>query len=294
MVWRTSPLAEGGPGAVAAAQTEAFDVAAAARQRVMKVWQTGSLRGSEVGGDWGRWVEHVLQPGASLRRRFDYLLTTLGEVDHTDLRYWVEHQVTTDIDAAAASQVLTVWDRYIRLQQHRFSEGLNPKDERSWQAALAERSRVRVQILGADWAKAFYADEEQSFAEFTQRRFAPKAVNDALPAGAASPASLDSGADASLLVPPPLASLSADDQRQLQQRRTAQFGAEAAERLRAEDLAWAAWEQRLGEARQQMQSIARAPELSALQRSQAQDAWLRERFSGSELLRAQAMLRAGS
>ena len=83
---------------------------------------------------------------------------------------------------------------------------------------------------------------------------------------------------------------SAEQSEQLQAQRVQQFGAEAAERLRAEDAQWADWERRLQTARMRLQAIAAAPELSALQRSQAQAAYLGENFSGSELVRAQALL----
>jgi len=173
------------------------------------------------------------------------------------------------MSAGAARQVLAVWDRYITLQQRGFSQQANPNNAATWQPALAERSAARRQILGADWAQAFYGDEERAFVAFTEQLTAQRAAG-------------TQAAAVDLLTGPP--------SEQLQAQRVQQLGAEAAERLRAEDVAWAEWERRLQSARQQLQALAAAPELSALQRSQAQETHLAQSFSGQELVRARALL----
>jgi lipase chaperone LimK len=132
---------------------------------------------------------------------------------------------------------------------------------------------VRRDLLGAPWAQAFYADEERDFAALAARRSAPSTD-----AAAASP---------SLLTPD-----AARQTPELQAARTTQFGAEGAERLRAEDAAWARWEQQIAEARTALQTIAQRPELSAPQREQAEQDELARRFSGPELQRAHAILRS--
>ena len=53
---------------------------------------------------------------------------------------------------------------------------------------------------------------------------------------------------------------------------------------------WQQWTQRIEAARSQVQQLRQAPELSELQRSAAIDAYLNQHFSGSELLRAKALL----
>lgn len=269
--WNFNPFAEGQPLAGVQHNADAARAADEARVRVLKVWESGSLRGSDLDGDWGTWVDGQLQPSASLRRRFDYLLTALGEVQPSDLRHWIEQELSAQMSAGAARQVLAVWDRYITLQQHGFNQQANPNDAATWQPALAERSATRRQVLGADWAEAFYGDEERAFVTFTAELTAQRA--------AGTPQ-----AEVDLLTGPPSEALQA--------QRVQQFGAEAAERLRAEDMAWAEWERRLQGARQQMQTLAAAPELSALQRSQAQETYLTQNFSGHELVRARALLMA--
>ncbi len=269
--WSFNPFAEGQPLAGVQHNADAARAADEARVRVLKVWESGSLRDSDLDGDWGTWVDGQLQPSASLRRRFDYLLTALGEVQPADLRHWIEQELSAQMNAGAARQVLAVWDRYLTLQQHRFSQQANPNDAATWQPALGERTAARRQILGADWAEAFYGDEERAFVAFTEQLTAQHTAG-------AKPAEVD------LLTGPP--------SEQLQALRVQQFGAEAAERLRTEDAAWADWEQRLQTARQQLQALAAAPELSALQRSQAQENHLAQNFSGHELVRARALLMA--
>ena len=271
--WRDNPFAAGVPTDAAAYNEASSRQAEAAAARVATLWVDGSLRGTDLDGDWGSWVGDKLQPALSLRRRFDYLLTGTGEVEPTELRHWIEQQLTLERGIDAARQVLAVWDRYLSLQQRRFETAWKPDDPASWTGVMAERSKLRRDLLGAPWAQAFYADEERDFAALAARRSVPPTE-----AAAASP---------SLLAPD-----AARQTPELQAARTAQFGAEGAERLRAEDAAWARWEQQIADARAALQAIAQRPELSAPQREQATQDELARRFSGPELQRAHAILRS--
>jgi lipase chaperone LimK len=252
--WHFNPYAKGAPLAAVQHNADADRAADAARARVQAVLERGSLQGSELDGDWGRWVNGQLQPSHSLRQRFDYLLTSLGEASPTELRHWIEQEVAQQMSAGAARQVLAVWDRYIALQQHAFRHRPHPADPLTWQTALSERAQVRQQVLGRDWAQAFYAEDEAAFARYIGER---------------------TGTSASAATPPDA---------------TTPLGADAAERLRAEDSAWADWERRLAAAHQALNALATAPHLSAPQRQQAQDDHLAQHFAGSELLRARALL----
>lgn len=277
--WAFNPFAKGAPLDAVQYNADAQREADAARARVLKVWESGSLRGSDLDGDWGEWKDQQLQPSSSLRRRFDYLLTALGEVAAGDLRHWVEQEVSVALGSSgAARQVLAVWDRYISLQQTAFTTRADPHDAATWQPALAERTAARQWILGGDWARAFYGDEEQAFAAFSEQLAAQRS-------GAAAPPDVQAA-----LLSAPGPALTAEQAGQLHALRVQQFGAEAAERLRDEDAQWASWEQRLQAARERIQAIATAPELSAPQRIQAQRDHLAQAFSGNELVRAQALL----
>ncbi|MBX3623305.1 MAG: hypothetical protein KF891_25325 [Rhizobacter sp.] len=275
--WQFNPYAKGAPLPAVQHNADAARAAEAAHERVQQVIAHGSLRDTDADGDWGRWAGGQLQPSFSLRQRFDYLLTTLGEATPADLRQWVDEEVTAQKGAAAARQVLAVWDRYIALQQHAFRLQANPADPASWQPALAERVSVRQQILGRDWAQAFYAEEEKALLAHAEAMSSPAGRDDKTPPEGDVMALLTAPADAALA-------------EQVQARRVQQLGPEAAERLRAEDAAWADWERRLQAARLRLQAIVVAPELSAPQRRQAQDDALAQAFSGQELVRARALL----
>lgn len=83
-----------------------------------EVRATGSLRGTDLDGDWivftGR---RGLQPDAALLRRFDHLLAAMGEVDLRELRQWIAREVTRERDAATAAQVLAAWDEHLAVLQ---------------------------------------------------------------------------------------------------------------------------------------------------------------------------------
>lgn len=276
--WRDNPFAAGIPSDAAAYNEAASRAAEAAAAHVAGLWVDGSLRGTDLDGDWGLWVGDRLQPSLSLRRRFDHLLTAVGEVDTGELRHWIEQQLTVTRGIDAARQVLGIWDRYLALQQRRFTTPWKPDDPASWPAVLAERSQARRDLLGVPWAQAFYADEERDFTALAARRAAP-----AVAAGPAAQA--PESADPALLTPAP-----AQQTPELQAARVARYGPEAAERLRHEDAAWALWEQRIAEARDALQALAQRPELSEPQRRQAGLDELARRFSGTELQRAHAIL----
>lgn len=78
---------------------------------------SGSLRGTDLDGDWVVAGPRALRPDAALIRRFDHLLTAAGEVDLREMRRWIEREVTQQRDAATASQVLTAWDEHLAALQ---------------------------------------------------------------------------------------------------------------------------------------------------------------------------------
>ena len=197
-----------------------------------QVRASGSLRGTDLDGDWAVGPPNSLRPETALIRRFDHLLTAVGEVDLRELRLWIEAEVTRQRDAATASQVLQAWDGHLAWLQGQPT----PNQEEAGNAYLAN-------------------------APPHAKRRAP----------AAQP-------QRSLLTPEPPAG--AEQQQALQAQRIAQFGADAAQRLRTEDAARWAWAQRLADARTQLQALSGA----------ARDSYLARHFSGSERLRARTLL----
>ncbi len=287
-----SPKAGASPQlAHASGSTAPVPAASDAAQHVAMVLQQGSLAGTEPDGDWGRWSGEVLLPSVSLRRRFDYLLTTLGEAQPAQLREWISAQVSAQHGAAGKTQVLAVWDRYLALLQTAPVEHVDTADDASLRRAMAELTAQRNAALGPAWAYAFFADDGAENEAFLARRSAgraaPSSSNDAAPSRTAP-----EGADAMALLAPPVTPLSPDAGRRRDAERVATFGAEAAARLRSEEADWATWQAQLSLARARREAIAADPQLSALQRVQAQEAELTRAFSGGELLRARALLGA--
>jgi lipase chaperone LimK len=166
---------------------------------------------------------------------------------------------------------MAVWERYIVLQERRYTTAARLDDPHTWTQALAERQQARREILGLAWAEAFYREEEDAM-----RRQAELA---------GQPGSSGRTPEPSWLHPDP--QLSADE---LHQRRIAQYGAQAAERLRDEDEAEARWQARLAQAREQVGALQRAAHLSEPQRHEAIEGWIASHFDEREQLRVKALL----
>jgi lipase chaperone LimK len=221
--------------------------------RTSAALQALSLSGTEADGDWAVDANGELQPSINLRRRFDYYLTLQGETPLEQVATHLRTQVQAAHGAKAAQQVMDLWARYLRLQQHAWAMQVDLQRPDTWAAALAERSAVRRQLLGLAWAEAFYrAEEDELRALITQTQDGQTAGNSAAPGA----------------VPVP----------------------DAAQREAQVEAQWQQWSQRIDAARSQVQQLRQAPELSEMQRNAAIDAYLGQQFSGSELVRARALL----
>ena len=255
-----SPMTNaGGPGSIDAADIET------------RLFTDGSLRGALFDGSWGRWADGRLQPDFALRRRFDQLLTTVGEASTDELRAFVASRAERDTSPEQARAVLALWDQYLALQQVRHAETLDLTQPAQWPRLLQAHQLARREHLGPAWADAFFGEEEQRFRELITER------------GQAKPA----GSTASINPLQPSAELPASV---LHQLRVATYGREAAERLRAADQAEVAWQTRLDTARATLTRLRQAPELSEPQREQAVAHWLAQNFSETEQIRVRALL----
>jgi lipase chaperone LimK len=237
------------------------------------LWQAlfvdGSLRGSELDGSWGDWDGQQLAPSHALRRRFDQLLTTLGETTPEALRTLVAWLAERDLGAAGAEAVLAVWDRYLKLQHHRFKETMDLTRPERWPYVLQDHQLARRDALGIAWADAFFREEEAAFRQRIDT----------------GPAHRSEGQPNWTAAAPQGVSAEA-----WQRQRVDALGEEAADRLQAEERAQAEWNQRLADARLSIERLAGAPELSAVQRQEAAQSWLNEHFQGTDRLRASALL----
>jgi lipase chaperone LimK len=267
--WSLLALGGGEPGPRASAPVSRTE--RAPEDVLHAIFTDGSLRGSELDGDWGRWDGQQLLPDAALRRRFDQLLSSVGETTADELRQLVAWLAERDLGARGAQAVLDVWDRYLVLQRHNFRETLDLNRSDRWARVLQEHQTVRRELLGAGWADAFYAEEENALRQRLGQNVEP--TNAATP----SPAWTD-----------PAPSGMAPEA--WQNQRVAALGQEAADRLLAAERAQADWDQRLAAARAAVDRLARAPELSPIQRQTAMQQWVDAHFQGSDRLRAGALL----
>jgi lipase chaperone LimK len=214
-----------------------------------------SLAGTQPDGDWGVDAQGQLKASRALRQRFDYYLSLIGEMPLADIHALVLQAAKQSLKEPALGQVMALWDRYVLLQKHAWKHAVDLRQSASWSAALTERQIVRRQMLGADVAQAFYADEERELQDMLAR--------------------LNSGQGSAVSSTEPTQSI---------------LHPQAIQREAELQAQWAQWDQRIATARQQIQAITQAPELSALQRQQSIEQYLSGQFQGAELIRARALL----
>lgn len=234
--------------------------AAASSPEAFAQWlgEHSSLRGAALDGTWGELdAQGSLKPALALRRRFDQLLTLQGETTLEQIAAFADHAARAALGADGARQVMDVWRRYLELLRYEFRTRVDLRDRNSWAAALAERQPVRRNLLGADWAAAFYAEEEAQL---------QTAIAAPAPQAEATTGANAAGIDVAALPP------------------------DARQRLADEQAAWAGWEKRLASARQEWTRLQAAAELSAPQRAAAIEQWLQPRFDAGEQRRVRALL----
>ena len=218
--------------------------------------QTSSLADTEADGSWSMGANGQAQPSLSLRRRFDYFLLLQGERTLAELTAEIQRQVLAAHGAIAAQQVLALWNSYLQLQQKQWATQVDMRQPSSFASALAERSQVRRELLGIAWADAFYREEEDALRQQIARFNTPEMTVQAT-----------SESNQPVALP------------------------DATARQAAVDAEWQQWRQRLETARTQVAQLQQAPELSAIQRTEAVAAYVNSQFSGTELLRAKALLK---
>jgi lipase chaperone LimK len=217
--------------------------------------QTSSLADTQLDGSWSIGANGQAQPNIALRRRFDYLLLLQGERSLAALTVEIQRQVSAAHGALAAQQIMALWHSYLQLQQKQWITQVDMLRPTTWASALTERSQARRELLGIAWADAFYREEEdalrQQIAKSNGQTVAASTQEANLPA----------------VLP------------------------DAALRQAEVDAEWQQWQRRLEAARAQVAQLQQAPELSATQRTEAVAAYINSQFSGTELVRAKALLK---
>lgn len=230
-----------------------------------------SLRGASLDGGWGEVGIQGVMPSRALRRRFDQLMTTQGELNPTEMRAMVQALAERDLGDAASS-VMAVWDAYVALLQAPLSARVDMNSPQQWLGLLREQQALRQQLLGPQWAQAFFAEEDAYLLATVEKV-------------------RDSGTGSAALKPalwaPPPADVSAEQWHSLR-RQT--LGPHAADRLAALEQQEAQWSERLGMARQTLQDLRGLANLSAVQREAALQQWLDAHFAAQEQVRVRALL----
>ena len=226
-----------------------------------------SLAGTQPDGDWGAAANGRLLPNRALRQRFDYYLSLIGELPLAGVRSLVWNDARQALSEPALGATMALWDTYVQLQQHVWKHAVDLRQPITWSAALTERQIVRRHMLGADVAYAFYADEESDL----QRTIARMNSGIGTVGGTGGMAGQAAAAESAQVAAQALHPQAAEREAQLQ-------------------VQWQAWDVRLAAARRQVQVFNQAPELSALQRSQAIENYLSQQFQGSDLIRVRSLL----
>lgn len=259
----------GSSGQTAAGDADGATLTAA--QVRHKLFKEGSFAGTEPHGEWCARGE-ALVPCAGLRGRFEYYLLALGEVPMGGIRTLVADEAERELGPKLAGDVMAMWERYLQVRGYKPRTVFQQEQLHTWMPVLEDLRAQRRQILGADWAQAFYADEEGNF----------ERLHAQLQSGMPPPP--DPGEPVPQMAP-------GKDPAAVHAERVARYGPEAAARLAKVDEEWADWERRLSAARQEWSRLQTNAGLSEVQRREQMAGYVAQHFKHEEHLRVQALLK---
>lgn len=133
-----------------------------------RILYEGSLAGTRPVGDWCI-KSAALYPCPGLRDRFEYYINGLGEISITEVRHLIEVEANLENGADLAKQIMAIYDKYWLVRNHSYRHRVDMADTSTWMPALTEAQQLRQQVLGPDWASAFYKEEEHDFLQTYQR-----------------------------------------------------------------------------------------------------------------------------
>jgi lipase chaperone LimK len=235
-----------------------------------RLFRQGSFAGTEPSGDWCV-ANGQLQACPELRKRFEYYILGLGEVTIEDIKALVADEARKAHGPQLAGEIMAIWDKYWQLRNYAWRNKFNQSDRSTWLAVFEEQKLVRRQILGPDWAKAFFEQDEKTFQQYYAQ----------LESGLPPPP--DPGEPVPQMAP-------GKDPAAVRAERVARYGEAAADRLEKADQEWADWERRLAGARSEWDRLRNDASLSDVQRKQQMQAYIAANFKADEHLRVQALL----
>jgi len=235
-----------------------------------KLFKEGSFAGTEPAGEWCV-ASAKLSPCTELRKRFEYYILGLGEVAIDDIKTLVADEARRAHGEKLAGDIMAIWDKYWQLRTYAWRNKFEQADRATWMPVFEEQRTVRRQILGADWAKAFFDEDEQNFKQYYAQ----------LESGLPPPP--DPGEAVPQMAP-------GKDPAAVHAERVARYGQVAADRLAKADEEWADWERRLAGARSHWEGLKNAANLSDAQRKQEMQAYVSSNFKPDEHVRVSALL----
>ena len=235
-----------------------------------RLFKAGSFAGTVPSGDWCVSAAKLL-PCPDLRKRFEYYILGLGEVSIDDIKALVADEARKAHGEQLANEIMAIWDKYWQVRTYAYRNKFDQSDRSTWLAVFDEQKQVRRQILGAEWAQAFFDQDEQNFKQYYAQ----------LESGQPPPP--DPGEPVPQMAP-------GKDPAAVHAERVARYGQAAADRLAKVDEEWADWERRLTGARTEWDRLKGAANLSDTQRRQEMQAYIDANFKPEEHVRVQALL----
>lgn len=125
-----------------------------------------SLRGAELDGEIAWLPDGTVRIDLALRRRFDHLLSALGEVTLAQVRARFSDELAPVTTADRVNAVLAVFDRYVHYLEAagRLQPDADPRKR------LEQVHALRVATLGEEVTRAFFDDEERADLWAIERR----------------------------------------------------------------------------------------------------------------------------
>ncbi len=285
----------GNPGSLAGPESAASDPSATPDPGPIL---PPSLADTDIDGSVELDANGQLIPSLSLRRLFDQVLSSVGELSIAQIRQLLANRLDQLTTPEGKRQAMAAFERYLRYLQS-VDAAASRLNELPFRERLAALSELRRQHLGSDMAEAFFADEEayqrytldrRDLAEQTgltseERAARERELLQALPESSREPYVRQLQADADIADAEAIETLSSspDERYRLRQER---FGEEAAARMELLDRERQAWDQRVAAYQRER---ARWQSAEAAARDAALSAYLAANFSEAEQRRIRSL-----
>lgn len=214
-----------------------------------------------------------LRPGESLRLVFDDYLGRQG-LTPAKARERLAADAAAAHGEAIAAEVLRLFDGYVALRDRKWAHPFLLSNRATWEPAWQEQKEARAQVLGAEWATAFFRMEDRAMQMLIQPGDAP-------------PLSPDE--DIALMFPEASASAVAGLQ-ELRRQRLARFGEDVTRRLEQFEAEARDEQARLAEAHTEWARLRSLGYWTEAQRVEAMQAWIDSRFRDDERMKVRILL----